>query len=261
MSLRKRAKAATVDGSIVRAAPLPQGAPPPGTASEPVEPLGAHDAPGNDAARKAFVREAGVDPAAQGPGAVDADTGGAGPSAETGEPAAEFTGLTWEQAAAIGAELVSVLGSVAGPMVVKGTTARQWAQTPEEKELTARAGEPVLRHYETSLGPAGDPVVLTAVAQSTISGPNLVRAMLADYSYGSGEKMPPLGELPVSGTNINLTAGFVGAPIVTQIFRRDRAQAENMMRLACDRAGIPYTGVQPIVDVPGLRGFSPYKPG
>lgn len=127
--------------------------------------------------------------------------------------------------------------------------------------ITGAIGRTLRALYETSLGPAGDPVVLTAVAQSTISGPNLVRAMLADYSYGSGEKMPPLGELPTSGTNINLTAGFVGAPIVTQIFRRDRAQAENMMRLACDRAGIPYTGVQPIVDVPGLRGFSPYKPG
>lgn len=127
--------------------------------------------------------------------------------------------------------------------------------------ISGVSGNTLQAQFETSCGPAGDPVLLTAVAQTTLTGPNFVRSLLSDYSYGSGEKLPPLSRLPDSNGNVNATAGFTANLVVTQIYPRTRAESERLMRQACERAGVPYVGVKPDTDEPGLMPYSPMVNG
>jgi hypothetical protein len=112
-------------------------------------------------------------------------------------------------------------------------------RTSERELLTGITGLTLQQAYEASLGPAGDPVVLTAVAQTAISAPNFVRSILADYSYGSGEKQPPISYLPNSNGNVSALAGFAGAPIVTYLYPRSLAEARELAAAACQAAGVP----------------------
>lgn len=123
--------------------------------------------------------------------------------------------------------------------------------------LTSLSGRTLQSQSESSLGPAGDPVTLTAIAASTLVPPNFVRSMLAEYSYGSGEKMPPLNRLPESSGNINCTSGFTANLVVTQIFPRSRAECERLAQVAAARAGVPYNGIEPAAADPALYRFSP----
>lgn len=118
-------------------------------------------------------------------------------------------------------------------------------RTSKREIVTGLSGFAIQNAYESSLGAAGDPVVLTAVAQSTISNPNLIRAILGDFSYGSGEKLPPISRLPDSGGSVTLTSGFVGSPVVTYLYPRSRQEAETLARAACQRHGVSYRAPMP----------------
>lgn len=132
-------------------------------------------------------------------------------------------------------------------------------RTSAREILTGIVGASLTAAYESSLGPAGDPVVVTAVAQSTLSSPNMIRAILSDYSYGSGEKLPPISKLPKSDGSVTLSAGFVGAPIVTYLYPRSRGEAEALARQACSRHGVPYRQPIPVGGSPELYPFLPLR--
>lgn len=133
-------------------------------------------------------------------------------------------------------------------------------RTSEREILTGVSGATIRGLYEKALGPAGDPVLLTAELQWTLASPNMVRAILSDFSYGSGEKMPPMSRLPRSAGNVSLVAGFAGAPIVTYIYPRTRGEAESLARTACDRAGVAYAApMPPLSAAPELYPFLPLR--
>jgi hypothetical protein len=139
-------------------------------------------------------------------------------------------------------------------------TANSYAiRTSKRDILNGVNGLSLQQLYEASLGPAGDPVVLTAVAQTTIGPPNFIRSILADYSYGGGEKMPPISVLPESGGSVTLTNGFAGSPIVTYLYPRMRAEAESLARQACSRHGVPYRAPIPPGGNPTLYPYLPYR--
>ncbi len=139
------------------------------------------------------------------------------------------------------------------------STANSYSVRTSKREImTGLSGFAIQNAYESSLGPAGDPVVLTAVAQSTISPPNLIRAVCADFSYGSGEKLPPISRLPNSAGSVTLTAGFAGSPTVTYLYPRSRGEAENLARQACQRHSVPYRAPMPPSAPPDLFPFLPY---
>lgn len=132
-------------------------------------------------------------------------------------------------------------------------------RTSAREILTGVVGASLSAAYESSLGPAGDPVVLTAIAASTLTGPNMIRSVLSSYSYGSGEKLPPIGKLPKSDGSVTLTAGFVGAPTVTYIYPRSRGEAESLARQACARHGVAYRAPMPPGGAPELYPYLPLK--
>lgn len=132
-------------------------------------------------------------------------------------------------------------------------------RTSERELLTGVSGQILRQQYENSIGPAGDPVTLTATVQSTITTPNLIRSMLFDYSYGSGGKYPPISKLPRSAGSVTLTAGFAGAPLVTYLYPRSRAEAEALARQACQRHGIAYAAPLPPGNRPEYYPFLPYR--
>lgn len=101
--------------------------------------------------------------------------------------------------------------------------------------LTSLTGYHAQLAYETSLRPAGDPVVLTAVAQTTIAGPDLVR--VASGAYAS-EGLTPISKLPLSGGVAKFQSGWSGAPLVTAIYPREREQVRRMLEVAAARAGV-----------------------
>lgn len=139
------------------------------------------------------------------------------------------------------------------------TTASYSVRNAARELLTSISGLSLQHAYESSLGPAGDPVVLTAVAQTTIATPNLIRAMLNDFSYGAGEKTPPVSMLPDSRGTITLTSGFAGAPTVTYLYPRTRGEAEALARTACNRHGVPYRAPIPAGNDPSLYLYMPLK--
>lgn len=134
-------------------------------------------------------------------------------------------------------------------------------RTSERELLTGISGITLQQAYEASLGPAGDPVVLTAVAQTGISPPNLVRSILADFSYGGGEKQPPISVLPNSNGNVSALAGFTGALIVTYLYPRSLSEARELAAAACQAAGVPYAEPVPPGTNAELFQYLPYTLG
>jgi hypothetical protein len=110
-------------------------------------------------------------------------------------------------------------------------------ETGQREIFTSVTGTILQQESEASLGPAGDPVTLTAVAASTLASPNFIRAAMAG---SSDYRLPPLSKLPESDGVLRLTAGFVGAPLTTVIYPRSAAEVRARMEAACNRAGIPF---------------------
>lgn len=108
-------------------------------------------------------------------------------------------------------------------------------ETGQREVFTAVTGATLLRMEDTALGPAGDPVVLTAVAQTTLASPNFIRCAC---SGKSGTELPPLSKLPDSDGVLRMTAGFVGAPLTTVIYPRSAAETRAKVEAAAQRAGI-----------------------
>lgn len=132
-------------------------------------------------------------------------------------------------------------------------------RTSQRELISAVGGATLQSAYESSLGPAGDPVVITAIAQTGFGTPNLVRSMLQDYSYGGGEKMPPIARLPNSDGNVSLQSGFTGSPIVTYLYPRQREEAVSLARMACARHGVAYRAPIPPGSNPELYPYLPLR--
>lgn len=108
-------------------------------------------------------------------------------------------------------------------------------ETGQREVFTNVSGNTLSALAETALGPAGDPVVLTAVAQSTLTAPNFIRAAMAGFSE---TLLPPLTKLPDSDGVLRFTAGFVGAPLTTVIYPRSAAETRAKVEAAASRAGL-----------------------
>ena len=108
-------------------------------------------------------------------------------------------------------------------------------ETGQREIFTNVSGTLLSALQESMLGPAGDPVTLTAVAQSTLVAPNLVRAAMAGFS---DKLQPPLSKLPDSDGVLRMTAGFVGAPLTTVIYPRSTAETRAKVEAAASRAGL-----------------------
>lgn len=151
---RKRkgaAAGATVDGEVKRLPAPAAPAPAPETerndaeVSTRVEPLTSH-ADGRDEARAAFIKDAGgVPPEAP---AAPAST----PAASPGEPAATATtapAMTVKDVTKQAVALLSVAGSMVGPMTVGGSP-KTWALEEGEAAAIETAARPVVAKYMTS---------------------------------------------------------------------------------------------------------------
>lgn len=132
-------------------------------------------------------------------------------------------------------------------------------RTSRREIINGLTGTSLSAMHESSLGPAGDPVVMTAVAQTTLVTPNFIRSILSDYSYGGGEKQPPISKLPTSDGSVTLTSGFSGAPLVTYLYPRSKGEAEALARQACSRHGIAYRAPVPPGGDPSLYPFLPLR--
>lgn len=108
-------------------------------------------------------------------------------------------------------------------------------ETGQREIFSSVSGLALQQAAESILGPAGDPVVLTAVAQTTIASPNFIRGAMGGFS---GAKQAPLSKLPSSDGVLRFTAGFVGAPLTTVIYPRTQADSRAKAEAAAARAGV-----------------------
>lgn len=152
MSVRKALKAKRdaaakpASEQVIDARPaLPAG----DTREIPVEPLPPAVDSGRDAARDAFVRDAGPDAA---PLPEDAPTPPAHESRDGAPPpAAQTMNLSAEQATALGIEILDRLVTGFAPTYVGGSK-KTWALDGNDRTLLQKAGEPVVaKHLSTSI--------------------------------------------------------------------------------------------------------------
>lgn len=138
-SLRAKRDAAaatqTVDGAVKA---LPAGSP--DVRELKIEPLPPAAEQGRDAAREAFLRDAGPELA---PPPAPASSGATPPETKAASPEA----VTPEQLAAIGVELLDAAVQLVGPLVIEGSTKKTWAYDSNEKELLTKTGLPVLQKH------------------------------------------------------------------------------------------------------------------
>jgi len=102
--------------------------------------------------------------------------------------------------------------------------------------ITSVSGAILQPSYETSLRPAGDPVLLTAVLQTTIGPPDFVRAAGGAYAKAG---LLPVSKLPLSGGVAKFSGGWSGDVIATVIYPRDRDSVKQALAVAAARAGVP----------------------
>lgn len=126
---------------------------------------------------------------------------------------------------------------IAGVRDLSFSAAANYSLSSGQREIFSGVNGASLQNlYEGSLGPAGDPVVLTAVASSTLQTPNLIRAACAGQSTN---ELPPLSKLPSSEGNIQMVAGFVGTPLTSVLYPRSEQEIRDRLAEAAARAGIP----------------------